>query len=489
MSSFVREATTSTSPPTQSTPFHTSRPQWTPHAYQIRAVTMMLKQACVGLFLDPGLGKTAVTLSAFRLLKHTGYVKRMLVIAPLRTCYAVWPEEMAKWTDFDGLTYRILHGPKRSKLVDDEADVFIMNVDNTRWFFEGDYHLRVKPDVLCVDESTKFKDSNSMRFKWLRKHLGGFKRRWILTGTPAPNGLIDLFAQMYLLDQGAALGSYVTHFRLRYFIQTNPFYPEWKPAPHAMEEITARIDPLVLRLKAEDYLKMPDLQFINIKVELPPDARNTYTQMERHFLTEVASGAVVAANAAVAGGKCRQIANGRVYDANRETHEIHDAKLDAFEDLIEELSGQPALVVYEFQHDVVAMRTRVQGPMLGGGTTPRAAAQAVEAFNAGQLPVLYGHPASMGHGLNLQGACNHVIFYGITWDLEHYDQVIRRVYRQGQRAGVVFVYHIVAAKTLDEVVLGVLRSKDRTQQGLLGALTNQSSSNPEATGGISTGVE
>lgn len=428
----------------------------------------------MGLFLDPGLGKTAIALAAFKVLKRTGYVKRMLVIAPLRPCYSVWPAEIAKWANFADLKYCILHGPDRGDMLDLDADVFIMNVDNTRWLFENGYHKRIKADILCVDESTKFKSNNAKtRFQAIKKYLNEFKRRWILTGTPAPNGLIDLFCQIYLLDQGAALTPFVTRFRMKYFIQSGYGGYEWRPMPHAIADITDKIAPLVIRLRAEDYLQMPDLKYINIEVELPPDAREAYKRMEDQFFLDMAEGEIMAANAAVAGGKCRQISNGRVYDSDREVHNIHTAKLEAYADLVEELSGQPALVLYEFKHDLAAMQSRVPGPHLGSGISAARSRQAIEAFNAGSIPVLYGHPASMGHGLNLQEAAHHVIFYGPTWDFELHDQVIRRVYRQGQKATKVFVYHIVAKNTLDSTVLEVLQAKDRTQKTLLEAFTNR----------------
>jgi SNF2 family DNA or RNA helicase len=225
-----------------------------------------------------------------------------------------------------------------------------------------------------------------------------------------------------------------------------------------------------MRLKAEDYLSMPDLQFTNLVVELPPDAAKAYRRVENEFYLALDEGEIVAANAAVAGSKCRQIANGSVYDENHTVHKIHTAKLEAFEDLIEELAGQPTLVVYEFKHDLEAMRSRIPGPYLGGGVSAKKAEGIIQSFNAGTIPVLYGHPASMGHGLNLQEAAHHIIFYGITWDLELYDQTIRRVYRQGQTEKVM-VYHIIAKNTLDETVLQVLRQKDRTQNALFNALT------------------
>ena len=451
-------------------PLTFSKPVWTPHDYQKRAVAMMLSQACVGLFLDPGLGKTAIALSAFKLLKQQGYCKRMLVIAPLRPTFSVWPAEIKKWSNFSDLKYVILHGKDKQDLLDVDADVFITNVDTVGWLFANDRYRQISADILCVDESSKFRHVDTARFKAIKKYVGRFKRRWILTGTPAPNGLIDLFGQIYLLDEGAALTPYITRFRIKYFYQGGFGGYTWVPQPWAMDAITERIGPMILRMKAEDYLTMPDLQHINIKVDLPPEAAKTYRRMENEFYLQLEAGEVVAVNAAVAGGKCRQIANGCVYGEEDVVHTVHTAKLEAFVDLIEELAGQPTLVVYEFKHDLAAMLKKVPGPYLGGGVSPRQADKIISDFNAGKTSVLYGHPASMGHGLNLQEAAHHVIFYGITWDLELYDQTIRRVYRQGQTHKVL-VYHLVAAKTLDEVVLETLKDKDHTQATLFRALS------------------
>jgi SNF2 family DNA or RNA helicase len=447
-----------------------------PHEYQKNAIKMMLQQACVGLFLDPGLGKTAIALSAFKILKKAGYVQRMLVIAPLRPCYLVWPAEICKWANFQELKYAILHGPDKEDLLNVDADVFITNVDSVRWLFENSRFKRLRCDILCVDESTKFKHANTKtRFQVIRHYLGAFKRRWILTGTPAPNGLIDLWGQIYLLDQGAALEPFITRFRLKYFFQSGYGGYDWTPQPHAIQAITERVAPLVIRLRAEDYLAMPEIQYIKIRIDLPEDARKTYKQVENEFYTKINEGEIVAANAAVAGGKCRQIANGAVYDAESKVHEVHEAKLTAYEDLVEELSGQPSLVLYEYRHDLNRMRKRIKGPHLGAGVSRKREEEIYSAFNQGIVPILYGHPASMGHGLNLQEAAHHIIFFGLTWDLELYDQVIRRVYRQGQKEKV-FVYHILARDTLDEVVFDTLGSKDRTQKSLLEAFTTRARS-------------
>jgi hypothetical protein len=308
----------------------------------------------------------------------------------------------------------------------------------------------------------------------MRKHFEHFDRRWILTGTPVPNGLHDLFGQIYILDLGNSLGRYVTHFRNKFF-----YTESWKPyeyIPHgwAFDEIINRIDPLVMRLSAQDYLKMPDLIMPEpLYVDLPQKARNMYMDIEDEFITQIDEGIIVAANAAVAGGKCRQIANGGLYiNEHHEWITTHSEKLDALTDLLEELGGAPTLIMYEFNHDKERLLERLGSatPVLGGGTSTKRADQYITKFNKGHIPIMLCHPASMAHGLNLQDVCHHMVWFGITWNLEHYDQSIARIYRQGQE-NPVFVYHIIARDTLDEKVLSVLKAKDRTQKTLFEALT------------------
>lgn len=451
-------------------------PTWTPHDYQLRAVKLLLSQGGAGLLLDPGLGKTAVALAAYKILKDKGMApKGMLVIAPLRPCYAVWPEEIEKWLEFNELTYAVMHGNEKNEMLNLDVDIHIINPEGLQWLFNPLAHHRKEWTILCVDESTKFKNSVTKRFKLMRKHFPRFQRRWILTGTPMPLGLQDLFGQIFILDDGAALGRYITHFRTKYF-DTEPWNPyQYFPKDGAFQQVIEKVDPYVLRLAAEDYLDMPPVIQETIYVDLPDDAREKYRDIEEEFITQVEEGTIIAANAAVAGGKCRQICNGALY-INRE-HDwslIHGAKLDALGDLIEQLGGAPALVMYEFNHD----RERILGrfgsdiPVLGGGTSAGKSNQHIQEFNDGQHPLMICHPASMAHGLNLQEACHHIVWFGITWNLEHYDQSIARIYRQGQEFPV-FVYHILARDTLDDRVASVLKEKDHNQKALFARLTTK----------------
>lgn len=449
-------------------PFLPCKPSWTPHSYQKRAIQLMLSQASAGLFLDPGLGKTSIALASFLILLNRKLASKVLIVAPLRPVYKVWPDEIKKWAEFEGLEYSILHGKGKEERLHDDADIHIINPEGLLWLLKQNIP---KYDILCIDESSKFKNSQTQRFKLLKPLLPKFKRRWILTGTPVPNGLEDLFGQIYILDLGATLGKYITHFRNNYFQRVGYNLYDWRPVPGAFERVVDKISPLVLRMKAEDYLEMPELIKTVIKVDLPEKARKQYDEVEELFLTALDEGVIVAANAAVAGIKCRQIANGAVYVDPPEYVTLHDTKLEALEDLLAELGGSPTIVFYEFEHDRERICTLLRDvPVLGSGLSPSKLDGLINRFNAGEIPVMLGHPASMGHGLNLQGSCHHVIWFGIPWNLEHYDQAIARIYRQGQQSDRVFVYHIVAEDTLDEKVMKTLASKDRSQQSLLDSL-------------------
>lgn len=461
-------------------PFAILKQPWKPHPYQLEAVKFLVSRGGAGLFLDPGLGKTSCVLAAFRVLKDKGMVKRMLVIAPRRVMYLVWPQEIELWQEFKDFRYAILHGDDKDDLVDADADIFIINPEGLRWLMSDGRINKLKCDILAVDELTKFKHTNTQRFKALKPVLGRFQRRWGMTGTPAPNGLLDLFGQCYVLDMGAALGRFITHYRNEFFYPSGYGGYSWSPQPGAEERILEKIRPLALRMQAEDYLQLPELVTQNVMVELPTSAKRIYEQMEELFVAMLGDTEVAATNAAAAGIKCRQIADGAMYGSlhelditgKREFHEVHDVKLEALENLLEELNGQPALVLYAFDHDRERIQKRLGGniPCIGGGTGDKASEQYVQAFNAGTLPVLLAHPASAGHGLNLQKMSNHIIWFGLTWDLELYDQAFRRIYRQGNPNTHVFMHHIVAKGTIDETILKVVGQKDRSQRSLLAAL-------------------
>jgi hypothetical protein len=439
--------------------------KWTPHQYQKDAIQFMLDRGAAGLFAAPGLGKTSISLTVFSTLQKKGLAKTALVIAPLRPAYSTWAPEALKWDHLSHLRVVVLHGPDKLKRLEEEADVYVINYEGLRWL----YGIRATFDVLIVDELTKLKHTNTQRFKMIKPMLGRFKRRYGLTGTPAPNGLGDLFGQMYILDQGASLGQYITHFRQNYFTQSfNGF--DWTLRPGAADIIYKRIAPIVLRIDEGACVDLPDLVMNTITVTLPPEARTIYRQMEAAMVTEVMSRSVTAANAATASGKCRQIANGGIYINDEEANHIHDAKTDAVRDLVDELQGTPVLIGYDFDHDRLRLQEAFPGaPYIGGGVSTREFSDIEQRWNKGEIPVLLAQTAAVAHGLNLQGTHAAVCFYSVPWSLETYEQFIRRVWRQGQRQRVI-VHHIVAEKTVDELVMRAIARKDITQTALLDAL-------------------
>ncbi len=469
----------------------TGPPVWTPHAYQKTAVKFLVANGAAALLLDPGMGKTSVVLKAFKALKKAKVASKMLVIAPLRVCQLVWPQEVQEWADFTDLKVVVLHGKDKEARLLEDADIYVVNPEGLEWLIYGKKGGAVDRrrwqsfgfDVLCIDELTKFKHSKGVRFKALKQVLGTFSRRWGLTGTPAPNGLLDLFGQMYVLDLGNALGKYITHYRMTYFRAVDPQGWKWVLQPGAAERIYERIKPLAMRASAEDHLELPEIVPIKVFVDLPPAARKLYDRLEEDMLAHLDDRTIVAANAAAASIKCRQIANGALYvdddiaslvgGKKRTVLEIHNAKIDAVEELVESLNGSPLLLGYEFNHDLDRLLTHFgkDTPYIGAGVNERRAKEIEAAWNAGEIPLLLGHPASMGHGLNFQKSSGqHVGWFGMIWDLELYDQFIKRVRRQGSKAKRVFVHHFMARKTVDETVYHVQRSKEKNQNALLDAL-------------------
>lgn len=487
--------------------YATSREDWNPHAYQLRAVKHLLENGGAALFLDPGLGKTSITLAAKKVLLKRQMTGKTLVIAPLRVCHAVWPREVEKWKDFEGLSVEVLHGKNREeRLWNTKADILCINPEGLEWLFGVEKVTSIsgkkamKLDAkrvrrlmneleitdLVVDESTKFKNTASQRFKILKETLPMYQRRWILTGTPAPNSMLDLFGQMYIVDLGHALGRYITHYRASYFESFGFGGFNYRLRPGAEKTIYAKLKKSTLRLAAEDYLQLPELIDNVIKFDLPESAREIYDSLEDEFVAEMDSGLVTALNAGSALTKCAQVANGGLYNqkdpliaGGRKKSDgwslIHHAKDEIVADLVEELNGQPVLIAYEFQHDLERL-LEVFGkdtPVLGGSNMNKM--KQIEAdWNRGKIPVLLAHPASAGHGLNLQGASaapvGHVIWYGISYDYELYDQFIKRVLRQGSKHLRVIAHHIIARDTVDEAKLYALRRKRKGQNNLLDAL-------------------
>lgn len=459
---------------TQATPSAPQSSAWKPHAYQAKAIKFLLQNACAGLLLRPGLGKTSITLAVLKILKKKGMFNKALIIAPLRPVYNVWPAEIKKWRDFHDLTYAILHGPQKDKRVKEDVDICFINPEGLPWLLkDGVAGLKKHGfDMLVIDESTKFKKTNTQRFKLLRPMLGYFRRRYILTGSFNPNGLMDAFGQIYIVDGGNALGQYITHYRNKYFFPTGYGGYEWKLQPGAEAKIQDAIRPITMSMVAEDYLDLPKVITSRVEVELPNTARQTYLEMEGELFARLAKGDIVAINAAVASSKCRQIANGGIYDEDGKSHFIHNAKAEAVLDIVEELNGSPALVAYEFEHDLTRLRDVVgkKTPHIGGGVSSKRTMEIIKEWNDGSLPVLLGQPASMAHGLNLQDAGNQIIWHSLPWNYEYYDQFNLRVVRQGNKNAKAFVHHIIARDTIDDLILTTLEQKGSTQKNMFDAL-------------------
>jgi len=463
-----------------------SAKRWKPHPYQKKAVKWLLQHGAAALFLDPGLGKTSIVLAAVKVMLQKKIINRVLVVAPLRVCHAVWPEELVKWTDFHDMTCTVLHGSKKEDRLNDNVDIYIINPEGLTWLLKENARRlkKIGADTLIIDELTKFKHTKTTRFKALKPVLSTFARRWGLTGTPAANGLLDLFGQCYVLDLGHTLGRYITHYRYKYFYPVDPSGWKWALQPDAEQEIYKRLKLLALRMSAEDYLKLPKRIDVNIVVDLPPKVMKVYNHLEDEMIMYLGNHTISAVSAAVASNKCRQVANGGVYhDEDPETilrgvrkkktwADLHGKKLDAVEELVNELQGGPLLVAYEFEHDLHRLLERFQGtPYIGGGSTQKATSTIIARWNDGELPLLFAHPQAAGHGLNLQQSCSHICWHSLTWNFELYDQFIRRVWRQGNTSQHIFVYHILARNTVDAVVLAALRSKSRRQQTLFDALS------------------
>ena len=439
-----------------------------PHAYQAEAIRRIEEHPRYALFLDMGLGKTVVTLTAIQdLIYDRAAVSRVLIVAPRSVAEATWQDEAEKWEHLY-LTFSTVLGTRtqREAALGRKADCYVVNRENVVWLCEH-YRYELPFDMLVIDESSSFKNPRAKRFRALRKALPGFSRVVLLTGTPAPNTLMDLWAQMYLLDRGAALGRTLTAYRLRYFLpdKTNgPMVYSYKlRSPAAEKEIYARIASEVMSLKAADYLKLPRRMDNFVRVTLPARARETYRKLEKELVLSFDAAEVTATSAAALSNKLLQLANGRVYTDTHGVVDVHDAKIAALSEIKSANEGKPLLVFYAYQHDREKLLANFREAVLLRG------ADEVRAWNAGEVPLLLAHPASTAYGLNLQAGGHIIVWYGLTWSLELYEQANARLYRQGQQMPVM-VHHLVAAGTMDEQVMRALKRKAAGQEALLAAV-------------------
>lgn len=476
---------------------------WKPHLFQKTSVKFLLQHGAAGLFLDPGLGKTSIVLAALKLLFKEKTEDKVLIVAPLRVCMATWPGEVEKWIDFRHLRVVVLHGPNKDELLAQEADIYLINPEGLDWLLQTvktknprTNKTTVTCDVrafkkhgfgtLVIDELTKFKNHSSDRFKAMKLVLPTFRRRWGLTGSPAANGLEQLFGQMYMLDEGRSLGQYITHYRRKYFVP-HPNGFDWVLQAGAEDDIYERISPLVLRLGI-DLIDMPTLIPNPIYVDLPPKARKAYDAIEDDLFAAIDGGQVVAKNTGVALGKCRQVAGGAIFltpevvaliktpPKNREVAHIHDEKVEALQDLVEELQGTPLLVAYEFHHERDRLKKAFPKAVFVADYKPAQFKSLEAKWNRGEIDLMFSNAGPLAHGLNLQQRGNHICWFTPIWDFEVYDQFIRRVWRQGNKAQKVFVHTIIARGTVDEMVVAALRHKDKTQSAMFEALQKMAKS-------------
>ncbi len=434
------------------------------HEYQAYARDWILEHSYCGLLLDMGLGKTLTTLSAIDELKNVFCEDlKILVIAPKKVAEETWSAEIEKW-NFD-LTYsKVLGSTKqREKALALDADIYLINRENVVWLVEY-YKMGWPFNFVVVDELSSFKSSKSKRFRALRKVRPKMDRFVGLTGTPAPNSLIDLWPQVYLMDRGERLESSQTRYKNRYFVPdkyNGPVVYSWAIRKGAEEEIYEKIGDICVSMKAKDYLKLPPRtdNVVSVKVS----NMKLYKQLEVDLVLEYKNKEVTAANAAVLANKLLQMANGAIYDDDKQTVLIHDEKLDALENIVEDSQGQPILVFYQYQHDLERIKKRFpQAEELGS----------VERWNEGDIPLLLCHPQSAGHGLNLQKGGHIIVWFGLTWSLEYYQQANARLDRQGQTEPVI-IHHLVAENTIDEKVLRILQGKEQKQNALLDAVKAQ----------------
>lgn len=446
---------------------------YTPHDYQQYASDFIEEHPVAAVLLQMGLGKTIITLTAVHnLLFDSFLVRKILIIAPLRVARDTWPAELGKWDHLTLLKASVAVGNTADRIsaLKRKADLYIINRENVQWLIE-ESTLPFDFDMVVVDELSSFKNHRSKRFRALMKRRPVVKRIVGLTGTPASNGLIDLWAQFKLLDKGVRLGRFIGSYRDAYFRpdkRNGQIVFSYKPAPGAEERIYQAIEDITISMKAQDHIRMPELVTNEDRVTLSDEERVIYEKLRKDLVLDASGGQVTAANAASLSGKLLQLANGAVYTDEGTTIALHDRKLDALEDLIEAANGQSVLVAYWFKHDLQRITKRLE--KLGVSFSTLDSSESIQEWNEGKLPVGLIHPASAGHGLNLQSGGNCLIWFGLTWSLELYQQTVARLWRQGQKSETVVVQHLITEKTIDERIMRVLSGKAMTQDALIEAV-------------------
>ena len=445
--------------------------KYSPHDYQRYAAEFIITQPVAALLLDMGLGKTSIALTAINDLLFDSFdsfeIHKVLVVAPLRVARDTWGTEIEKWEHLKNLRYSVVVGTEQERLkaLRTPADIYIINRENIQWLVE-ESGLIFDFDMAVIDELSSFKNYQSKRFRAFMKVRPKLKRIVGLTGTPAGNGLIDLFAEFKLMDMGERLGRLIGQYRNIYFQpdkRNGMVIYSYKPLPNAEQQIYDKISDITISMKAADHLKMPELISSECMVQLPEKEKEKYDRLKKDLILSTEDNEVTAANAASLSNKLSQMANGAVYSDDESIIEIHDRKLDALEDIIESMNGKPLLVAYWFKHDLERIKKRFDVREIRSS-------EDISDWNSGKIPVALIHPASAGPGLNLQSGGSTLVWFGITWSLELYQQTNARLWRQGQTADTVVIQHIIAKSTIDEQIMKALKTKDITQAALITAV-------------------
>ena len=446
--------------------------EFKPHPYQQYAIEYIESHPTAALFLECGLGKTAITLSALQSLMLDSFeVKRCLIVAPLRVARDTWPAEIEKWDHLKGLTFEVAVGDEKTRIaaiknaMRNNTRIVIINRENVPWLIANTPWIY---DMVVLDELSSFKSSKALRFKALRKIRPRIERIVGLTGTPAPNGYMDLWAQFRILDQGERLGKFITHYRKEYFT-LDPFkkFADYEIKPDSAKRINNKIADITVSMQAVEHLKMPELLKQQEIITMSESEYGRYQELKRKKVLQLGDEKVTAKNAASLCGKLSQLANGAIYDEDGKNLEVHERKLDALEDLIEEANGKPTLVAYWFKHDYERIKKRIPG------VREIKTSEDIKDWNDKKIKVGLIHPASAGHGLNLQQGGSYMIWFGLTWSLELYEQTNARLWRQGQKSQTVVIKHIIAKGTVDEMIYEALINKHVTQSALMNAVRAQ----------------
>jgi SNF2 family DNA or RNA helicase len=436
------------------------------HHYQNSALNVVLNKKKCALFLDMGLGKTTTTLTAIHDLYYNFSVERILIIAPLKVANNVWHKEAQKWEHLQELDIAIATGSVNERLsaINSNKTITLINKENVPWLIEK---CKWKWDMVVIDESSSFKSARAKRFRALKKVMKHIRSIVLLSGTPSPNGMMDLWSQMYLIDQGERLGRTITNYRQRFFVPDGYMGYNYKLKPGAKEQIMELIKDVCVTMTAEDYLELPECINVNEFIELPDKAKQQYKELEKEFIISLDDIDIESPSKAALGNKLLQICNGSVYDSEKNVHEIHNEKIERLKEIIEDNPGENFLVAYNYKHDLEKLQKAF----------PKAVkletAKQEDDWNKGKIKILLAHPASAGHGLNLQYGGNVIIWYGLTWNLEYYQQFNKRLHRQGQK-NIVRNIHLIAKGCLDEKVLFfALSSKAKTQKDLIDYLKHE----------------